>query len=55
VARLGDFTARLLQQLGLEAAAGHAPRHLEGKVASDGSARTRPSTREGGGRAEKTA
>lgn len=39
VARLGDFTARLLQQLGLDAAAGQAPRQLEGKVAKDGAAR----------------
>ncbi len=39
VARLGDFTARLLQQLGLDAATGHAPRLLNGKLAADGSAR----------------
>jgi sterol desaturase/sphingolipid hydroxylase (fatty acid hydroxylase superfamily) len=41
VARLGDFTARLLQRLGLDDAAGHAPLQVAGKAAADGSAQWR--------------
>ena len=41
VARLGDFTARLLQRLGLDDAAGRAPLHVAGKTAADGSAHWR--------------
>jgi hypothetical protein len=41
VARLGDFTARLLRHLGLDDAAGHAPLVVNGKQQPDGSAHWR--------------
>jgi hypothetical protein len=41
VARLGDFTARLLHELRLDDAAGRAPRYLEAASASDGGLRWR--------------
>ncbi len=41
VARLGDFTARLLHELRLDDAAGRAPAYLEAASASDGAVRWR--------------
>jgi sterol desaturase/sphingolipid hydroxylase (fatty acid hydroxylase superfamily) len=39
VARLGDFTARLLEHVGLDDAAGHAPTEVQGVSGNDGSVR----------------
>jgi hypothetical protein len=41
VARLGDFTARLLRHLGLDDAAGQSPRIVDGELQPDGSAHWR--------------
>ena len=39
VAKLGDFTARLLQELKLDGAAGRAPRYVDASIAGDGTVR----------------